>query len=72
MAGEAPVGPGHPGALTLAEKWQAAGTPRPKPVVPGDIEQAHTRDEWIAIEQVQLAAEACCRIASDLGDAAVG
>ena len=72
LAGEARVGPVHPGALTLAEKWQAAGTPRPKPVVPGGIAQAHTKDEWIAIEQVQLAAEAYYRIACHLGDVAVG
>jgi hypothetical protein len=72
MADEAPVDPAHPGGLTLAEKWQAAGTPWPKPVVPGDIAQAHTKDDWIAIEQVQLAAEAYYRIACHLGDAAVG
>ena len=38
---------------------------------PGDIAQAHTKDEWIAVEQVQLAAEAYFRIACALGDAAV-
>ena len=38
---------------------------------PGDIAQAHTKDEWIAIEQVHLAAEAYYRIACDLGNAAV-
>jgi acetylornithine deacetylase len=38
---------------------------------PGDIAQAHTKDEWIAIEQVQLAAEAYFQIACHLGDAAV-
>ncbi len=56
---------------TDAGPLSAAGTPC---VVfgPGDIAQAHTRDEWIAIEQVQLAAEAYFRIACDLGDAAVG
>ena len=49
----------------------AAGTPC---VVfgPGDIAQAHTRDEWIEIEQVRLAADAYYRIACELGDAAVG
>ncbi len=36
---------------------------------PGDIAQAHTKDEWIEIEQVQLAAEMYYRIARDLGRA---
>ena len=39
---------------------------------PGDIAQAHTRDEWISIEQVQLAAEAYYQIARRLGDTSVG
>ncbi len=39
---------------------------------PGDIAQAHTRDEWIEIEQVRLAAEAYYRIACDLGDRTSG
>jgi acetylornithine deacetylase len=39
---------------------------------PGDIAQAHTKDEWIAIEQVQLAAEAYYRIACGLGDVPQG
>jgi acetylornithine deacetylase len=34
---------------------------------PGDIAQAHTKDEWIDLEQVQLAAEAYFRIAIELG-----
>jgi acetylornithine deacetylase len=34
---------------------------------PGDIAQAHTNDEWIDLEQVQLAAEAYFRIAVELG-----
>jgi acetylornithine deacetylase/succinyl-diaminopimelate desuccinylase-like protein len=34
---------------------------------PGDIAQAHTKDEWIDLEQVQLAAEAYYRIAVELG-----
>jgi acetylornithine deacetylase len=34
---------------------------------PGDIAQAHTKDEWIEIEQVQLAAEAYFQIAVQLG-----
>ncbi|QEH33976.1 Acetylornithine deacetylase [Aquisphaera giovannonii] len=34
---------------------------------PGDIAQAHTKDEWIELEQVRLAAEAYYRIACDLG-----
>ena len=34
---------------------------------PGDIAQAHTKDEWIELEQVQLAAEAYFQIAVDLG-----
>ena len=56
---------------TDAGPLSAAGTPC---VVfgPGDIAQAHTRDEWIEIEQVQLAADAYYRIACELGDAAVG
>jgi acetylornithine deacetylase len=36
---------------------------------PGDIAQAHTKDEWIDIEQVQLAAEAYYQIAVNLGGA---
>ena len=49
-------------ASTLAE----AGIPS---VVfgPGDIAQAHTKDEWIDLEQVQLAAEAYYQIAVKLG-----
>lgn len=56
---------------TDAGPLSAAGTPC---VVfgPGDIAQAHTKDEWIAIEQLQLAAEAYFRIACALGAAAVG
>src|SRR5262249_40340631 len=34
---------------------------------PGDIAQAHTKDEWIDLEQVQLAAEAYYQIAATLG-----
>jgi acetylornithine deacetylase len=30
---------------------------------PGDIAQAHTKDEWIELEQVALAAEAYYRLA---------
>jgi acetylornithine deacetylase len=34
---------------------------------PGDIAQAHTKDEWIDLEQVHLAAEAYYQIARTLG-----
>jgi acetylornithine deacetylase/succinyl-diaminopimelate desuccinylase family protein len=34
---------------------------------PGDIAQAHTKDEWIALDQVRLAAEAYFQIAVELG-----
>jgi acetylornithine deacetylase/succinyl-diaminopimelate desuccinylase-like protein len=34
---------------------------------PGDIAQAHTKDEWIDLEQVQLAAQAYFQIAVELG-----
>src|SRR5262249_56483338 len=34
---------------------------------PGDIAQAHTKDEWIDLQQVQRAAEAYYRIAVELG-----
>ena len=34
---------------------------------PGDIAQAHTKDEWIEIEEVQKAAEIYYRLATDLG-----
>ena len=34
---------------------------------PGDIAQAHTKDEWVDLEQVALAAEAYFRIAVELG-----
>jgi acetylornithine deacetylase/succinyl-diaminopimelate desuccinylase-like protein len=34
---------------------------------PGDIAQAHTKDEWIELEQVILAAEAYYQIAVELG-----
>jgi acetylornithine deacetylase/succinyl-diaminopimelate desuccinylase family protein len=34
---------------------------------PGDIAQAHTKDEWIELEQVQIAAEAYYQIALALG-----
>lgn len=34
---------------------------------PGDIAQAHTRDEWVELEQVALAVEAYYRIAVGLG-----
>jgi acetylornithine deacetylase/succinyl-diaminopimelate desuccinylase family protein len=56
---------------TDAGPLSAGGTPC---VVfgPGDIAQAHTRDEWIEIEQVQRAAEAYYRIACELGDATIG
>ena len=33
---------------------------------PGDITQAHTKDEWIDLDQVRLAAEAYYRIAVGL------
>lgn len=45
----------------------AAGTPC-LVFGPGDIAQAHTKDEWIEIDQVQLAAEAFYRIACELGE----
>jgi acetylornithine deacetylase len=38
---------------------------------PGDIAQAHTRDEWIELEQVELAAHAYFQIAVDLGRAQI-
>jgi acetylornithine deacetylase len=34
---------------------------------PGDIAQAHTKDEWIELDQVRAAADAYYRIACDLG-----
>ncbi len=34
---------------------------------PGDIAQAHTKDEWIELDQVRLAAEAYFQIACELG-----
>ncbi len=34
---------------------------------PGDIAQAHTKDEWIELEQVSLAAEAYYQVALALG-----
>jgi acetylornithine deacetylase/succinyl-diaminopimelate desuccinylase family protein len=34
---------------------------------PGDIAQAHTKDEWIELEQVHLAAQAYFQIAVELG-----
>jgi acetylornithine deacetylase len=34
---------------------------------PGDIAQAHTKDEWIELDQVREASEAYYRIAADLG-----
>jgi acetylornithine deacetylase/succinyl-diaminopimelate desuccinylase-like protein len=34
---------------------------------PGDIAQAHTKDEWIELDQVRAAGEAYYRIALDLG-----
>jgi acetylornithine deacetylase/succinyl-diaminopimelate desuccinylase family protein len=51
---------------TDAGPLSAAGTPC---VVfgPGDIAQAHTKDEWIELEQVRLAAQAYFQIAVDLG-----
>jgi acetylornithine deacetylase len=38
---------------------------------PGDIAQAHTEDEWIDLDQVQLAAEAYFQIAVALGSAEI-
>jgi acetylornithine deacetylase/succinyl-diaminopimelate desuccinylase family protein len=35
---------------------------------PGDIAQAHTKDEWIELDQVRLAADAYYRMAVQLGD----
>ena len=51
---------------TDAGPLSAAGTPC---VVfgPGDIAQAHTKDEWIDLDQVAQAAEAYFRIAVELG-----
>jgi acetylornithine deacetylase len=51
---------------TDAGPLSAAGTPC---VVfgPGDIAQAHTKDEWIDLEQVRMAALAYYQIAVDLG-----
>jgi acetylornithine deacetylase len=34
---------------------------------PGDIAQAHTKDEWIELDQVRMAAEAYYRFATELG-----
>ncbi len=36
---------------------------------PGDIAQAHTKDEWIELDQVRAASQAYYRIAADLGRA---
>ncbi len=36
---------------------------------PGDIAQAHTKDEWIELDQVRAASEAYYRIAAELGRA---
>ena len=60
-----PTSSAYPSAPT-PDRSNAAGTPC---VVfgPGDIAQAHTKDEWIDLEQVQLAAEAYYQIAVDLG-----
>ena len=54
-----------PSAPTPA-RLSATGTPC---VVfgPGDIAQAHTKDEWIDLDQVAQAAEAYFRIAVELG-----
>lgn len=48
---------------TNAATIAAAGIPT---VVfgPGSIQQAHTADEWIAVDQLEAAVEALCRIAS--------
>jgi acetylornithine deacetylase/succinyl-diaminopimelate desuccinylase-like protein len=53
---------------TDAGPLSATGTPC---VVfgPGDIAQAHTRDEWVDLDQVAQAAEAYFRIAVELGQA---
>ncbi len=56
---------------TDAGPLHAAGTPCIV-VGPGDIAQAHTKDEWIEIEQIEVGAEAYYRIACDLGKVAVG
>jgi acetylornithine deacetylase/succinyl-diaminopimelate desuccinylase-like protein len=63
--GRAPMVTGVPFG-TDAGPLSAKGTPC---IVfgPGDIAQAHTRDEWIEIEQVRLAALAFYQIAADLG-----
>jgi acetylornithine deacetylase len=55
---------------TDAGPLSAGGTPC---VVfgPGQIAQAHTKDEWIELEQVELAAEAYYRIALVLGGEAL-
>ena len=47
-------------------RWARAGLPC---VVfgPGDIAQAHTKDEWIELDQVAQAAEAYYQIACALG-----
>ena len=34
---------------------------------PGDIAQAHTKDEWVDLDQVRQAAEAYFEIACELG-----
>jgi acetylornithine deacetylase/succinyl-diaminopimelate desuccinylase-like protein len=56
---------------TDAGPLDAAGTPC---VVfgPGDIAQAHTKDEWIDLEQVRLGAEAYYQIAVALGRVEAG
>ncbi len=52
---------------TNAAAVDAAGIPA---VVfgPGSIDQAHTKDEWIEIEQLDLAAEILVRFLSDAGE----
>jgi acetylornithine deacetylase len=48
---------------TNASIFAAAGVPS---VVfgPGSIDQAHTADEWIALEQVDAAADSLCALAA--------
>jgi len=55
---------------TDAGPLSASGTPC---VVfgPGDIAQAHTKDEWVDLEQVHLAAEAYFQMAVNLGSHSV-
>ena len=66
--GPRPALPGRSASHTAPTPARSARPGLPSLVIgPGDIAQAHTKDEWVELDQVRLAVEVYFEIARELG-----